>query len=75
MPSYSSELNRNEMGNADLKEAAITKLASPLTKLQRVKATAKHLGSVQTAQSDPKLPLSLRPSVMLLEFNAVMPIQ
>ena len=46
LPSYSPELNPNEMANADLKQA-ITKLAPARTKLQLVKATAKHLRSVQ----------------------------
>ncbi|MCA3219976.1 MAG: IS630 family transposase, partial [Burkholderiales bacterium] len=39
-------LNPNEMANADLKQA-VTKLAPARTKLQLVKATAKHLSSVQ----------------------------
>lgn len=46
LPSYSPELNPNEMANADLKQA-VTKLAPARTKLQLVKATAKHLRSVQ----------------------------
>lgn len=46
LPSYSPELNPDEMANADLKQA-ITKLAPARTKLQLVKATARHLRSVQ----------------------------
>ena len=46
LPSYSPELNPNEMANADLKQA-VTKLAPARTKLQWVKATARHLRSVQ----------------------------
>ena len=40
------EVNRNEMANADLRHA-VTRLAPARTKLQLVKATAKHLRSVQ----------------------------
>jgi len=46
LPCHSPELNPNEMANADLKKAAM-KLAPARTKLQLVKATAKHLDSVQ----------------------------
>jgi transposase len=46
LPSYSPELNPDEMANADLKQA-LTKLAPARTKLQLVKSTAKHLRSVQ----------------------------
>jgi transposase len=46
LPSYSPDLNPNEIANADLKQA-VTKLAPARTKLQLVKATAKHLRSVQ----------------------------
>ena len=46
LPSYSPELNPDEMANADLKQA-VTKLAPARTKLQLVKATARHLRSVQ----------------------------
>jgi transposase len=46
LPSYSPELNPDEMANADLKQAVI-KLAPARTKLQLVKATSKHLRSVQ----------------------------
>lgn len=46
LPSYSPELNPDEMANADIKQA-VTKLAPARTKLQLVKATAKHLRSVQ----------------------------
>ena len=46
LPSYSLELNPNEMANAGLKQA-VTKLVPARTKLQLVKATAKHLRSVQ----------------------------
>ena len=46
LPSYSPELNPDEMANADIK-LAVTKLAPARTKLQLVKATAKHLRSVQ----------------------------
>ncbi len=46
LPSYSSELNSDEMANADLKQA-VAKLAPARTKLQLVKAAARHLRSVQ----------------------------
>jgi tRNA U34 5-methylaminomethyl-2-thiouridine-forming methyltransferase MnmC len=46
LPSYSPELNPDEMANAGLKQA-VTKLAPARTKLQLVKATAQHLRSVQ----------------------------
>ena len=46
LPSYSPELNPDEMANADLKQA-VTKLAPARTKLQLVNATARHLRSVQ----------------------------
>jgi transposase len=46
LPSYSPELNPDEMANADLKQA-VTKQAPARTKLQLVKATARHLRSVQ----------------------------
>jgi transposase len=44
--SYSPELNLHEMANADLNRA-VTKLAPACTKLQLVKAAARHLSSVQ----------------------------
>jgi transposase len=47
LPSYSPELNPDEMANADIKQA-VTKSAPARTKLQLVKATARHLRSVQT---------------------------
>ncbi len=46
LPSYSPELNPDEMANADIKQA-VTKSAPARTKLQLVKATARHLRSVQ----------------------------
>ena len=46
LPSYSPELNPDEMANADIKQA-VTTLAPARTKLQLVKATARHLRSVQ----------------------------
>lgn len=46
LPSYSPELSPDEMANADIKQA-VTKLAPARTKLQLVKATARHLRSVQ----------------------------
>lgn len=46
LPSYSPELNPDEMANADLKQA-VTKLAPARTKRQLVKAAATHLRSVQ----------------------------
>lgn len=46
LPSYSPELNPDEMANADIKQA-VTKLAPARTKLQLVKATASHLRSLQ----------------------------
>jgi hypothetical protein len=41
LPSYSPELNPDEMANADLKQA-VTKLAPARTKLQPVRATGKN---------------------------------
>jgi transposase len=46
LPSYSPELNPEEMASADIKQA-VTTLAPARTKLQLVKATARHLRSVQ----------------------------
>ena len=46
LPSYSPELNPDEMANADIKQAVTTK-APARTKLQLVKATSSHLRSVQ----------------------------
>ncbi len=46
LPSYSPELNPDEMANADIKQA-VTKQASARTKLQLVKAASRHLRSVQ----------------------------
>jgi len=46
LPSYSPELNPDEMANADIKQA-VTKRAPARTKLQLVKATSQHLRSVQ----------------------------
>lgn len=46
LPSYSPELNPDEMANADIKQA-VTKLVPARTKKQLVDATAKHLRSVQ----------------------------
>ncbi len=46
LPSYSPELNPDEMANADIKQA-VTKLAPTRTELQLARATAKHLRSVQ----------------------------
>jgi hypothetical protein len=46
LPSYSPEPNPDEMANADIKQA-VTTLAPARTKLQLVKATARHLRSVQ----------------------------
>lgn len=47
LPNYSPELNPDEMANADIKQA-VTTLAPARTKLlQLVKATARHLRSVQ----------------------------
>lgn len=46
LPSYSPALNPDEMANADIRQA-VTKLAPARTKLQLVKATARHLRSVQ----------------------------
>ena len=46
LPSYSPELNPDEMANAELKQA-VTKLALARTKLELVKASAWHLRSVQ----------------------------
>ena len=46
LPSYSPELNPDEMANADIKQAVTTK-APARTKLQLVKAASSHLRSVQ----------------------------
>jgi hypothetical protein len=46
LPSYSPEFNPKEMANADLTQA-VTTLAPARTRLQLVKATSKHLSSVQ----------------------------
>lgn len=46
LPSYSPELNPDEMANADIKQA-VTQLVPARTKLQLVKATARHMRSVQ----------------------------
>ena len=46
LPSYSPELNPDEMANADLKQG-VTKKAPARTKLQLVKSTISHLRSVQ----------------------------
>ena len=46
LPSYSPELNPDEMANADIKQAVTTK-APARTKLQLVKAASHHLRSVQ----------------------------
>lgn len=46
LPSYSPELNPDEMANADIKQA-VTKQAPARTKLQLVRAASSHLRSVQ----------------------------
>lgn len=46
LPSYSPNLNPDEIANGDIKQA-VTKLAPARTKLQLVNATARHLRSVQ----------------------------
>ncbi|MGF6971602.1 transposase [Paraburkholderia sp. JPY465] len=46
LPSYSPELNPNEMANADLKQS-VTRRAPTRTRLQLVKATAHHYRVVQ----------------------------
>ena len=46
LPSYSPELNPDEMANADIKQA-VTKQAPARTKPQLVKAASRHLRSVQ----------------------------
>ena len=46
LPSYSPELNPDEMANADIKQAVTTK-APARTKLQLIKTTSRHLRSVQ----------------------------
>lgn len=46
LPSYSPELNPDEMANADIKQAVTTK-APARTKLQLIKATTRHLRSIQ----------------------------
>jgi tRNA U34 5-methylaminomethyl-2-thiouridine-forming methyltransferase MnmC len=46
LPSYSPQLNPDEMANADIKQA-VTTLTPARTKLQLAKATARHLRSVQ----------------------------
>jgi transposase len=50
LPSYSPELNPDELANADLKQA-VTQQAPARTKLQLVKATVRHLRSVQKQPS------------------------
>lgn len=46
LPSYSPELNPDEMANAVIKQA-VTRQAPARSKLQLVKATARHLRGVQ----------------------------
>ncbi|WP_078201332.1 IS630 family transposase [Cupriavidus necator] len=46
LPSYSPELNPDEMANADIKQA-VTSRAPARTKLQLIKAASSHLRSVQ----------------------------
>ena len=46
LPSYSPELNPDEMANADIKQV-VTKQAPARTKLQLVKVASRHLRSVQ----------------------------
>lgn len=46
LPSYSLELNPDEMANADIKQA-VTKQAPARTKLQLIQAASRHLRSVQ----------------------------
>ena len=46
LPSYSPELNPDEMANADIKQGVTTR-APARTKLHLVRATARHLRSVQ----------------------------
>jgi len=46
LPSYSPELNPDEMANADIKQA-VTKQAPARTKLQLVKVASRHLRSMQ----------------------------
>lgn len=46
LPSYSPELNPDELANADIKQAVTTQ-APARTRLQLVKATTRHLRSVQ----------------------------
>lgn len=46
LPSYSPELNPDELANADIKQTVTTK-APARTKLQLVKATTRHLRSIQ----------------------------
>ena len=50
LPSYSPELNPDEVANADLKQA-VTKLAPARTKLQLARGASKHLRSVQRQPS------------------------
>ncbi len=50
LPSYGPELNPDEPTNAYLKQA-VTQQAPARTKLQLVKATARHLRSVQKKPS------------------------
>lgn len=45
LPSYSPELNPDEMANADIKQAVTTR-APARTKVQQVKAIASHLRRV-----------------------------
>jgi tRNA U34 5-methylaminomethyl-2-thiouridine-forming methyltransferase MnmC len=74
LPSCSPELDPNEMANADLKQA-VTKLAPARTKLQLVKATARHLSSVQRRPDRLKSNFQHAPVRYALEFNTSVPGQ
>jgi len=75
LPSYSPELNPDEMANADLKQA-VTKLAPARTELQLVKATARHLPQrPETARAPFENTSNMRPFVMPLDSSSSMPVQ
>ena len=72
LPSYSSELNPDEMVNADLKQA-VTTLVPARTKPQLVNVTSKHLRSVQRRPERIKSCLEHEQVPIRPEFNASMP--
>ena len=67
-------LNPNEMANVDLKQA-VTKLAAARTKLQLVKAVARHLRSVQRQPERSVATSSMNRCAVPHEFTCFMPAQ